>query len=262
MSKLNNIFFIPSWRRGLGILILIISNASRYIFSSLKNTRSDSHLIRYIAVFMFLFASINLSSQNTSYQIALLKYNGGGDWYANLETSLPNLISFCNTNLNTNINPEQAIVEIGSPEIFNYPFVHLTGHGNIILSEEETENLRAYLIGGGFLHISDNYGMDKFIRPQLKKVFPELELVELPYSHPIYHQKYNFSNGLPKIHEHDDKPTQGYGIIYEGRLVCFYDVECDLGDGWESSEVHNDSEENRKKALQMGANLIQYAFTQ
>src|SRR5690606_29485112 len=138
------------------------------------------------------------------------------------------LVKFCNKNLKTNINPEQAIVEVGSKEIFNYPFVHLTGHGNIIFSNDEAQNIRNYLVGGGFLHISDNYGLDQFIRPQLKKVFPELELVELPYNHPIYHQKYNF-NGLPKIHEHDNKPAKGFGLIYEGRLVCFYDVECDLG---------------------------------
>lgn len=210
---------------------------------------------------LLLFLSSFLFSQNQSYQIAVLKYNGGGDWYANLETSLPNLIKFCNTNLKTNINPEQAIVEVGSPEIFKYPFVHVTGHGNVIFNAEETENLRNYLIAGGFLHISDNYGMDQFIRPEMKKIFPELEFVELPFSHPIYHQKYKFNNGLPKIHEHDDKASKGYGIIYEGRLVCFYDYECDLGDGWEDQEVHNDSSQNRMKALQMGANIIQYAFT-
>jgi len=196
-----------------------------------------------------------------SYQIALLKYNGGGDWYANLETSLPNLIKFCNEHLNTNINPEQAIVDAGSTEIFNYPFVHMTGHGNVIFSSQEAENLRNYLSAGGFLHVSDNYGMDKFVRVQLKRVFPELDLVEIPFSHPIYHQKYDFSNGLPKIHEHDKNPPRGYGIIYNGRLVCFYDVECDLGDGWESAEVHNNSEETRNKALKMGANIISYALT-
>jgi len=201
-------------------------------------------------------------SQNTGYQIALLKYNGGGDWYANLETSLPNLIQFCNKNLNTSINSEQAIVEAGSLELFNYPFLHLTGHGNIIFTTEEAENLRNYLVGGGFLHISDNYGMDKFLRPQMKKVFPELEFVELPYSHPIYHQKYDFDKGLPKIHEHDEKPPQGYGLIYEGRLICFYDVECDLGDGWEDQEVHKDPEKLRQTALQMGANIVQFAFEQ
>ena len=211
----------------------------------------------------FLFWGFNYcQSQNSSYQIAVLKYNGGGDWYSNLETSLPNLINFCNKNLKTNINKEQAIVEVGSSEIFNFPFVHLTGHGNIIFNPQEAENLRNYLISGGFLHISDNYGLDQFIRPQMKLVFPNAEFVELPYSHPIYHQKYNFNKGLPKIHEHDDKSPQGYGIYFEGRLVCFYDVECDLGDGWEDSEVHNDSEEKRTLALQMGANILQYAFTQ
>ena len=215
-----------------------------------------------IIIILVFFLSLTSFGQTSSYQIALLKYNGGGDWYANLETSLPNLISYCNKNLKTNINEEQGIIDIGSSEIFNYPFVHITGHGNILLNGDETENLRNYLISGGFLHISDNYGMDKFLRPQMKKVFPELEFVEIPYSHPIYHQKNNFNNGLPKIHEHDENPPQGFGLIYEGRLVCFYDFECDLGDGWEDQEVHNDSEENRLKSLKMGANLIQYAFSE
>ncbi|MBX7182339.1 MAG: DUF4159 domain-containing protein [Bacteroidia bacterium] len=208
-----------------------------------------------------LVALLSFKPGNPTIKIALVKYNGGGDWYANLQTSLPNLISFCNKNLGTSIDPQQAIVEVGSPEIFNYPFMHITGHGNIVFSEKEAENLRNYLMAGGFLHIDDNYGMDKFIRPQLKKVFPELDLVELPYSHPIYHQKFEFKNGLPKIHEHDNKPPQGFGLIYQGRLVCFYSVECDLGDGWEDPEVHRDSPEAREKALKMGANLIQYAFT-
>ena len=216
---------------------------------------------KLFAFILTLSISTVAFAQNYSYQIALLKYNGGGDWYANLETSLPNLISFCNDKLKTNINPEQAIVEVGSPEIFNYPLLHLTGHGNIIFNTDEANNLRDYLIGGGFLHISDNYGMDKFIRPQMKQVFPELEFVELPFNHPIYHQTYDFNNGLPKIHEHDDNPPQGLGLIYEGRLVCFYDYECDLGDGWEDEAVHNDSAPNRTKALQMGANIIQYSFT-
>lgn len=195
-----------------------------------------------------------------SYQIALLKYNGGGDWYANLETSLPNLIKFCNENLKTNINPEQGIVEVSSPEIFNFPLVHMTGHGNVVFNIQEAENLRKYLIGGGFLSLSDNYGMDKFVRTQMKKVFPELEFVELPFSHPIYHQKFDFPNGLPKIHEHESKAPQGLGLIYEGRLVCFYDFECDLGDGWESFEVHKDSPETHQKALKMGANILQYVL--
>lgn len=197
-----------------------------------------------------------------SFKIALLKYNGGGDWYANLETSLPNLIKFCNQNLGTTIDPEQSIVEAGSPEIFNFPFVHMTGHGNWVLSQQESDNLRNYLLAGGFLHIDDNFGLDPFVRPQMKKVFPELDCIELPFSHPIYHQKYEFSDGLPKIHEHDEKPPQGFGWIYKGRLVAFYSYESDLGDGWEDYEVHKDSPELRVKALKMGANLIQYAFNE
>jgi len=216
---------------------------------------------RWIGI-LFIFAAICIFAQkNYSFQIALLKYNGGGDWYANLETSLPNLIQFCNKELKTNINPEQAIVEPSSRDIFKYPFVHITGHGNIIFSEAEAQNLRKYLLAGGFLHISDNYGLDKYIRREMKKVFPELEFVELPFNHPIYHQKFNF-NGLPKIHEHDNKPPQGFGLIYQGRLVCFYDYECDLGDGWENPEVHNDSPEKHLEALKMGANIIQFVFTQ
>ena len=217
-------------------------------------------MLKKIILFSIILLSCFAFSPAPTYQIALLKYNGGGDWYANLETSLPNLIEFCNTNLKTNINPEQAIVEVGSPDLFNYPFVHITGHGNVLFNPQETENLRNYLIGGGFLHISDNYGIDKFIRPQMKKVFPELDFVELPFSHPIYHQKYDFPNGLPKIHEHDGTPAQGFGLIYKGRLVCFYDYECDLGDGWESFEVHKDSPETHLKALKMGANMIQYVL--
>lgn len=212
----------------------------------------------FFSIVLILFLGNITSAQ--SYQVALLKYNGGGDWYSNLETSLPNLIKFCNSNLKTSINPEQAIVDVGSTEIFNYPFIHMTGHGNVIFSVQESENLRKYLIAGGFLHISDNYGMDKFIRNELKKVFPELELVELPFSHPIYHQKYQFEKGLPKIHEHENKAPQGFGLIYKGRLVCFYDFECDLGDGWESYEIHKDSPEAHEKALKMGANIISYVF--
>jgi hypothetical protein len=137
----------------------------------------------------------------------------------------------------------------------------MTGHGNVVFNGQESENLRNYLIGGGFLHISDNYGMDPFIRPMMKRIFPELEFVELPFSHPIYHQKFDFPNGLPKVHEHDSKPPQGFGLFWEGRLVCFYDFECDLGDGWEDTDVHNDSPEKRAKALQMGANMVQYVFS-
>jgi Domain of unknown function (DUF4159) len=213
-----------------------------------------------IASCMAFIVLTSFSGTSYSCQLALLKYNGGGDWYSNLETSLPNLIKFYNENQKANINPEQSIVEAGSADIFNYPFVHITGHGNVIFTAQEAENLRNYMLGGGFLHISDNYGMDKFIRPQMKKVFPELDFVEIPFTHPIYHQVYDFPNGLPKVHEHDGKAPQGFGLIWEGRLICFYDVECDLGDGWESPEVHHDSQEARMKALKMGANLVNYAL--
>lgn len=217
-------------------------------------------MTKRIFILLSCLCVLGLRSFSQSYQLGLLKYSGGGDWYANLETSLPNLIRFCNANLKTTINPEQAVVEAGSAEIFNYPFIHMTGHGNVIFSNQEADNLRNYLIGGGFLHVSDNYGMDVFVRTQLKKVFPELELVELPFSHPIYHQLYNFDKGLPKVHEHDSKAPQGFGLIYKGRLVCFYDFECDLGDGWESYEVHKDSPEAHDRALRMGANIISYVF--
>ena len=194
-------------------------------------------------------------------QIALMKYSGGGDWYCN-PTALPNLVKFCNKNLGTNISEDIANVEPGSSEIFNYPFIHMTGHGNVIFSEQEVRNLRAYLIGGGFLHIDDCYGMDKFIRPHMKKIFPELELVELPYDHPVFHQKFIFKNGCPKIHEHDGLTAQAFGYIYNGRLVLLYTYQTDLGDGWEDPDVHHDSEFIRTKALQMGADIIQYVFNQ
>jgi hypothetical protein len=214
---------------------------------------------KYLIIYILILSPILCFSQNETYRIALLKYNGGGDWYSN-PTSLPNLIAFCNSNLGTNINKEPATVEPGSPEIFNYPFIHMTGHGNVVFSEYEARNLRNYLIAGGFLHIDDNYGMDEYIRRELKKVFPDIELIELPFSHPVYHQKYDFKTGIPKIHEHDNKSPQGFGIIYQGRLVVFYSYETDLGDGWEDEAVHNDSYEVRLKALKMGANLINYAF--
>lgn len=193
-------------------------------------------------------------------KIAKLKYNGGGDWYAN-KTALPNLIKFCNQEMGMTLAPEEDIVEAGSRDLFLYPYIYMTGHGNVVFSNEEAANLRKYLTGGGFLHIDDNYGLDKFIRLELKKVFPELELVELPFDHAIYHQKFNFPKGLPKIHEHDGKPAQGFGLIYQGRLVVFYSYECDLGNGWEDQRIHNDPEEKRQQALRMGANLISYSFT-
>ncbi|MEQ8241513.1 MAG: DUF4159 domain-containing protein [Cyclobacteriaceae bacterium] len=193
-------------------------------------------------------------------QLAKIKYDGGGDWYAN-KSALPNLIEFCNQQLGTAIDRNEDIVEVGSPEIFSYPYVYLTGHGNVVFSNAEAENLREYLTSGGFLHIDDNYGLDKFIRLEMKKVFPELDFVELPFDHPIYHQKFDFKSGPPKVHEHDGKPAQGFGIIYEGRLVCYYSYESDLGNGWEDRSVYNDPESLRQQALQMGSNILSYVFT-
>jgi hypothetical protein len=193
--------------------------------------------------------------------IALLKYNGGGDWYAN-PTSLPNLVKFCNQNLKTNLTAEIPTVEVGSTELFRYPMIHLTGHGNIVFSPTEAKNLREYLMAGGFLHADDNYGLDVFFRREMQKVFPELTWQKVPFNHPIFNQKYKFPNGLPKIHAHDNKPPQGLGLFWKGRLVCFYSFECDLGDGWEDSEIHNDTPDAREKALRMGANIVSFVFLQ
>ncbi|HMT52827.1 MAG TPA: DUF4159 domain-containing protein [Saprospiraceae bacterium] len=212
----------------------------------------------YIIIFLI---PLLMSFMAPSLKIGLLKYGGGGDWYAN-PTSLVNLAAFCNKYLGTNIDPEYGVVDAGSVELFNYPLVHMTGHGNVVFTNADAENVRNYLIAGGFLHIDDNYGMDPYVRVAMKKVFPELSFAELPPNHPIYHQKYNFDNGVPKIHKHDDKPARGYGLIWEGRLICYYSYETDLGDGWEDPEVHKDPEEVRIKALKMGANIIQFVFGQ
>ncbi len=194
-----------------------------------------------------------------TYKFGVLKYNGGGDWYSN-PTAMTNLVKFCNQKFGMNISPEYDYVEVGSSEIYNYPFIHMTGHGNVIFSNQEAENLRNYLTAGGFLHISDNYGMDKFIRTEMKKVLPNSEWIELPFAHPIYHQKFDFNKGLPKIHEHDGKAPQGFALFVEGKMVVFYDIECDLGDGWEDPEVHNDPEEVRQRAFMMGANIVSFAL--
>lgn len=212
---------------------------------------------RLFWIFLFLLPLVAAGQQM---KLGLLVYGGGGDWYAN-PTALKNLALFCNRNLNTAFAAGEAQVEAGSSDIFNYPFVHATGHGRISFSDAEAANLRLYLESGGFLHIDDNFGIDPYVRPEMKKVFPELDFVELPFSHPVYHQKYNFPNGLPKIHEHDGKQPHGYGLIYKGRLVCFYTFDSDIGDGWEDPEVHNDGPEKRLQALQMGANIIQYVFS-
>ncbi|MFV0346296.1 MAG: DUF4159 domain-containing protein [Bacteroidales bacterium] len=215
---------------------------------------------RVLLILIILSACVATTySQSSSVRFGLVKYNGGGDWYAN-PTALPNLAAFCNEKLGCNVEVEPATVEFSSPLIFNCPILFITGHGNIIFSSEEVYNLRQYLEAGGFLHIDDNYGLDKFIRREMKKVFPEQDFVEVPFSHPIYHQKYQFNKGLPKIHEHDNKPPQGFGLFIDGRLVCFYTYECDLGDGWEDYSVHKDPADLHKTALEMGANIVSYSF--
>jgi len=214
--------------------------------------------MKFSSICIFLVLSVSLLGQYDN-KLALIKYNGGGDWYAN-PTALPNLSLYCNETLGTKLNPDYATVEVGSAELFNYPFLHLTGHGNVVFSESEAYNLRMYLLSGGFLHIDDNYGLDPFIRIAMKTVFPELDFIEIPYDHPIFHQQYDFDSGLPKVHEHDKKPAQGFGLIWEGRLICFYSYESDLGDGWEDEDVHKDSYELRLAALRMGANIVKFAF--
>lgn len=205
-------------------------------------------------LFLFFLISLPVNAQ----KVAILKYDGGGDWYAN-PTAVPNLIKFSNKNTKTTIADKPETVTASSTDIFNYPILFMTGHGNVFFSDTDAENLRTYLQSGGFLHVSDNYGIDKYLRRELKKVFPELEFKEIPYNHPIYNQTFTFKS-LPKIHEHDSKAPQGFGLFYEGRLVCFYDYESDLSDGWEDQEVHNNPQEIREKALKMGSNIIEYAF--
>lgn len=210
------------------------------------------------SLILYVLITIGLCSA-TAQEIAILKYNGGGDWYAN-PTALPNLIRFCNQNIGTRINEKPEAVEVGSPDIFQYPFLHMTGHGNVFFSDEDAENLRNYLLSGGFLHIDDNYGMEPYLKKELKKVFPDKDLIELPSDHSLFNQQFKFDNGLPKIHEHDGKRPKAFAIFDNKRIILLFTYESDLGDGWENQEVHNDPENVRQKALQMGANIVQYAF--
>ncbi|WP_158730519.1 MULTISPECIES: DUF4159 domain-containing protein [unclassified Flavobacterium] len=207
----------------------------------------------------FFYFIILFSSSLFAQEIALVKYSGGGDWYAN-PTSLPNLIKFCNSNINTRIKQKPATVETSSTDLLSYPYIHLTGHGNVVFNDTEVSNLKDYLLAGGFLHIDDNYGMDQYIKKEIKKIFPNTNLVEIPATHPIFQKPFAFPNGLPKIHEHDGKRPQAFGIFIENKLVLLYTYESDLGDGWEDPEVNNDPKEVREKALKMGANIIYYIF--
>ncbi|MCM1169384.1 MAG: DUF4159 domain-containing protein [Bacteroides sp.] len=219
-------------------------------------------LLRTLAVCGVLLCFFCGNARSQQVQIGLLKYSGGGDWYAN-PTSLPNLIAFASRETGMDLDLVPLTVEVGGQALFSCPFVHMTGHGNVVFSEAEVQNLRTYLTGGGFLHIDDNYGMDRFIRAQMKKVFPELDFVELPASHPVFRQAFDYSRtGLPKVHEHDNKRPQAFALFYEGRMVCLYTYECDLGDGWEDPEVHGDTPETHRKALEMGANLLRFVFMQ
>lgn len=214
--------------------------------------------MRLVILFVILVVNINnLSAQ----EIALLKYDGGGDWYSN-PTSLPNLIKFVNNTIGSKIASNAKEVNPEDPELFNYQFIHLTGHGNIYFSDEASKNLRNYLLSGGFLHADDNYGLEPYFRQAIKNVFPNRELIELSANHPIFNNEFKFENGLPKIHEHDGKLAQAFGIEDDkGRLMVLFTYESDLGNGWEDSSVHGDPEEVRLQALRMGANIIKYAFT-
>jgi hypothetical protein len=222
-------------------------------------------MLRNTIIIALTIAVASISAQNTEvpavpFTVAQLKYGGGGDWYAN-PSALPNLIEFARENAGLPAVFTGKYVEPTDDDFFNYPFIYMTGHGNVRFTDKEIERLRAYLTGGGFLHADDNYGMDESFRREIKRVFPNNELVELPFDHDIYHCFYNFPAGLPKIHEHDGKPAQGFGIFHEGRLVVFYTYETDLGDGWEDQAVHDNPEEVRRKALQMGTNIIVYVMT-
>lgn len=213
--------------------------------------------MRQISIFLLFFITIVCSTQ--AQQVAVLQYGGGGDWYSN-PTAIPNLIKFCNDQVDTAMNEKSEVVSPDDVDLFNYPFVHMTGHGNVFFTVSEAQNLRDYLISGGFLHIDDNYGMDEYLRKELVKIFPDIELKELPGNHPLFSYHFDFPEGLPKIHEHDSGRPQAFGITYEGRLVLLYTFESDLGDGWENPEIHNDPAEVRLKALRMGANIVKYAF--
>lgn len=206
------------------------------------------------------FNAESAAQESNLVKIAKLKYDGGGDWYSN-PTALPNLIEFVNEQSTIELAPLEEVVEAGGSQIFQYPYVYVTGHGNISFSEAEARNLRLYMLSGGFLHIDDNYGMEKYVRREMKKVFPDLEFRELPYAHEMFSQHFVFQNGLPKIHEHDGEVPQALALFADNRIVCLFSVESDLGDGWEDPTVHNDPEEVRQAALQMGANVLLYALT-
>lgn len=204
-------------------------------------------------------SELNAQSE-TGFQIARLKYSGGGDWY-NDPSAEVNLLKFVQANTNIKVNAEYKFVDISSDEIFSYPFLFLTGHGNVVFSNDEAKRLRSYLDNGGFLYIDDDYGLDKAIRREIKKVFPENELVEIPFNYGLYHCLFDFQNGPPKTHEHDNKPPQGFGIFLGNRLAVYYTYEANPSDGWADQSVHDDPEEKREEALKFGMNIIVWALS-
>lgn len=197
---------------------------------------------------------------SSAFKIARLKYSGGGDWY-NDPSAEVNLLDFVRQQTGIDVDPRYEFTEIGSENFFSYPFIFLTGHGNISFSESEVRRLRTYLENGGFLYADDDYGLDKSFRREMKKVFPSQSLVELPFSHGIYHSQFEFPNGPPKSHEHDKKPPQGFGLFHNGRLVAYYTYESNPSDGWADPEIHNDPEPKRLEALRFGTNIVVWALT-
>ena len=214
-------------------------------------------MILRVAAAAVLFAT---AASQPRLAIARLQYDGGGDWYAN-PSSLPNLISAIATRTSLDIESAEGRVSLMDDKLWNYPFLHVTGHGNIRFSEDEIARLREFLTRGGFLHVDDNYGLDSSFRREIKRVFPDRPLVDVPLSHPVYHIVYAFPKGVPKIHEHDGKPAQGLGIFMGDRLAVYYSYQTDLGDGWEDPEVHKDPPELHEAAIRMGVNLFVYAVT-
>ena len=212
------------------------------------------------ALLFLIFTFLISASPNSAFKIARLKYSGGGDWY-NDQSSETNLLRFIGKNTNIMVDPNYFFIDLASDDIFKYPMLFLTGHGNINFSYSESERLRAYLENGGFLYIDDDYGLDKYIRQEMKKVFPNKEFKEVPINHGIFSSHYEFKNGLPKIHEHDDKTPKAYGIFVDGKLTVFYTYESNLADGWADPEVHNDPSTKRFEALKMGTNIFVWALT-
>ncbi|MDE2997075.1 MAG: DUF4159 domain-containing protein [Bacteroidota bacterium] len=222
------------------------------------NTRS---LLILLLLVCTAAPAVGQDSSSHAFTIARVKYDGGGDWYSDPE-SLPELLRFVRQETLLDVAPDEEVVELTSDNLYSFPYLYLTGHGNLRLSDREADRLRHYLESGGFLHVDDNYGLDSYLRREMKKVFPDREFIELPFDHPIFHNAFSFPNGLPKVHEHDGNPAQGFGLFDDsGRLMVFYTYESDLGDGWEPMTVHEKPEALREAALQMGANILVYAMT-